>query len=95
LPLLAIHLINLWSRLTLREQKIITSLSERSLERKKIAEKLNISSSSLSIPLKKLLNNGLIEYENKGIYNISEPILKEWLKQEYKTKGIYPYRSLT
>jgi Cdc6-like AAA superfamily ATPase/DNA-binding transcriptional ArsR family regulator len=95
LPLLVIHLINLWSGLTLREQKIITSLSEGSLERKKIAEKLNISSSSLSTPLKKLLNNGLIEYENKGVYNISEPILKEWLKQEYKTKGIYPYRSLT
>jgi predicted AAA+ superfamily ATPase len=95
LPLLAIHLINLWGGLTLREQKIITSLSGGSLERKKIAEKLNISSSSLSTPLKNLLNNGLIEYENKGVYNISEPILKEWLKQEYKTKGIYPYRTLT
>ncbi|MDR1819647.1 MAG: AAA family ATPase [Methanobrevibacter sp.] len=40
LPFFAIHLINLWSDLTLREQKIVTSLSEGSLERKKIAEKL-------------------------------------------------------
>jgi predicted AAA+ superfamily ATPase len=95
LPFLALHLINLWSGLTLREQKIITSLSEKSLERKNIAKKLNLSSSSLSTPLKKLLHDGLIEYENKGVYSISEPILKEWLKQEYKNKGIYPYRSLT
>ncbi|MDR1819648.1 MAG: hypothetical protein LBR15_05305 [Methanobrevibacter sp.] len=47
------------------------------------------------MPLKKLLNEGLIEYEDKGVYAISEPILKEWLKQEYENKGIYPYRSLT
>ncbi|MDR2624295.1 MAG: ATP-binding protein [Methanobrevibacter sp.] len=95
LPFLALHLINLWSGLTLREQKIVTSLSEGSLERRKIAKKLNISSSSLSTPLQKLLNEGLIEYESKGVYTISEPILKEWLKQEYLNKGIYPYRSLT
>ncbi|GAA5819663.1 MAG: AAA family ATPase [Methanobrevibacter sp. CfCl-M3] len=95
LPFLALHLINLWSGLTLCEQKIVTSLSEGSLERKKIAEKLDITSSSLSMPLKKLLNEGLIEYEDKGVYAISEPILKEWLKQEYENKGIYPYRSLT
>jgi len=48
---------------------------------------------SLSRPLNKLQNLGLTESKN-GVYKISEPILKAWLKKEYEEKGVFPFRSI-
>lgn len=93
LPLIAVHLINQWSRLTLHEQNILTTLLDKPLKRKEIAEKLSITPGSLSRPLNKLQNLGLTESKN-GVYKISEPILKAWLKREYEEKGVFPFRSI-
>jgi uncharacterized protein len=93
LPMLAVHSINQWSRLTLHEQNITTKLIDKPLKRKEIAEKLEITPGSLSKPLNKLQNLGLIESE-EGVYIISEPILKAWLKKQYEEKGVFPFRSI-
>lgn len=93
LPLIAVHLINQWSRLTLHEQNILITLIDKPLKRKEIADKLDITTGSFSKPLNKLQNLGLIE-SKEGVYNISEPILKAWLKKEYEEKGIFPFRSI-
>lgn len=93
LPFIALHLINQWSRLTLHEQNIITTLIDKPLKRKEIADKLEITPGSLSKPLNKLQKLGLIE-SKEGVYNISEPILKAWLKKEYQEKGVFPFRSI-
>lgn len=93
LPFIALHLINQWSRLTLHEQNILTTLIDKPIKRKEIADKLNITPGSLSKPLNKLQNLDLIESKD-GVYNISEPILKAWLKKEYQEKGVFPFRSI-
>ncbi len=93
LPFLAVHIINQWSRLTLQEQTIITKLLEKPLKRKRIANALGVTTGSLSAPLKRLQERGLIKSE-EGVYDISEPILKAWLIKEYNEKGIFPYRSI-
>lgn len=93
LPMLVVHIINEWSRLTLQEQNIITTLIDKPLKRKEIAAKLDITPGSLSKPLNKLQKLGLIE-SKEGVYIISEPILKAWLKKEYEEKGVFPFRSI-
>jgi len=93
LPMLAVHIINQWSRLALHEQKIITALLDNPLKRKEIADKVHKSPGSLSRPLNKLQNLGLIESQ-ESVYSISEPILKAWLKKEYDEKGVFPFRSI-
>lgn len=93
LPYLAIHLINQWSRLTLQEQKIITELLNGPLRRKNISSNIGVTSGSLSNPLNKLQDTGLIKSEDYH-YIISEPILEAWLKREYKEKKVYPFRSI-
>lgn len=93
LPYLAIHIMNEWSRLTLQEQTILTKLTGKSLKRKDIADSLHVTTGSLSFPLNRLQDRGLVKSE-EGIYAISEPILKAWLKREYKEKGIFPFRSI-
>ncbi len=93
LSMIAVHLINQWSRLTLQEQNIITTLVNGPLKRKEIADKLSITTGSISKPLNKLHNLGLIESKG-GIYSISEPILKAWLKQEHEKRGVFPFRSI-
>lgn len=85
------HLINLWSKLTYREQSIFISLLDSPLKRIEIANQLNVTTGSLSNYLNHLQNQGLIRYDNEK-YNISEPILARWLKLEFKNKGNYPYR---
>lgn len=85
------HLINMWSRLTYREQTIFIALLDSPLKRIEIANQLNVSTGSLSNSLNNLQNLGLIRF-NDGKYEISEPILGRWLKLEYKNKGNYPYR---
>ena len=93
LSMLAVHIINEWSRLTLQEQNIITTLIAKSIKRKEIAAKLDITPGSLSKPLNKLQNLGLIN-SKEGVYTISEPILKAWLKKEYEQRGVFPFRSI-
>ena len=86
------NLINIWARLSFREQTIIIILLEKSLRRIEIANELEITTGSLSNYLNNLQNQGLISL-NKGSYEICEPILKRWLELEFKEKGIYPYRN--
>lgn len=93
LPLLADHLKQQWGKLTLREQRIIISLIEKPLKRTEIGKKLNQKPSSISLPLNNLQSEGLIEINQDKKYEITEYILKEWLKQEYKNKGVFPHRS--
>jgi AAA+ ATPase superfamily predicted ATPase len=92
LPILAMHYINLWYELTNQEQKIITCLLENPLKRKDLAEKLDVTTGSISKPLKKLQNLILIELDNKE-YRIADPILKLWLEDYYDKYQIYPYRT--
>ena len=87
------HLINIWSRLSFREQTIIIILLEKPLRRIDIANEFGISPGSLSNYLNNLQNQGLISLNN-GLYEISEPILKRWLELEFEEKGIYPYRNV-
>jgi AAA+ ATPase superfamily predicted ATPase len=94
LPLLAVHLIHQWGRLTLQEQKIIVKLKNKPLKRKELAKQLKVSTGSLSTPLTKLINLNLIESQGNGIYSISDTILKAWINKEYNEKGIYPYRTI-
>jgi len=93
LPLLADHLKQEWGGLTLREQRIIISLLETPLKRSEIGRKINQKPSSISLPLNNLQNERLIEINQDKKYEIIEYILKEWLKQEYKNKGVFPHRS--
>ncbi len=90
LPYLLIHLTNEWYKLTNQEQKIITTLIETPLQRIEIAKKLGITSGAIGNSLKKLQNKNLIELD-KNKYKIYDSIFKEWLKNEYKEKGDYPY----
>lgn len=87
------HLINIWSRLSFREQTIIIILLEKPLRRIDIANEFGISTGSLSNYLNNLQNQGLINLNN-GLYDISEHILKRWLELEFEEKGIYPYRNI-
>lgn len=91
ISLIGIHLINEWNRLTLKEKDLIIALLDSPLKRIDLARKLNVKSGSLSDKLNKLQNLGLIHFTN-GEYEISENLLKRWLKIEYSQKGIYPYR---
>ena len=87
------HLINIWTRLSFREQTIIIALLEKPQRRIDIANEFGISAGSLSNYLNNLQNQGLIMLNN-GLYEISEPILKRWLELEFNEKGIYPYRNI-
>lgn len=93
LPMLAVGIINQWSRLSLTEQEIITTLIDEPLKRKDIAKSLDMTPGGLSKPLNKLQNYGLIK-SDEGAYNISEPILRAWLKKQYNEKGVFPYKSI-
>lgn len=87
------HLINIWVRLSFREQTIIIILLEKPLRRIDIANEFGISTGSLSNYLNNLQNQGLIRL-NSGVYEVAEPILKRWLELEFKEKGIFPYRCI-
>ena len=93
LPYLSTQLINIWSRLSSKEQEIIISLLDKPLKRIEIAKSLGDKSGSLSRPLNSLQNQGLImKYD--GLYHLTEPMMIKWLKLEYERKGIYPYRRI-
>ena len=87
------HLINIWARLSFREQTIIIILLEKPLRRIDIANEFGISAGSLSNYLNNLQNQGLIRLNN-GVYEVAEPILKRWLELEFKEKGIFPYKGI-
>ena len=87
------HLINIWARLSFREQTIIIILLEKPLRRIDIANEFGISTGSLSNYLNNLQNQGLIRLNN-GVYEVAEPILKRWLELEFKEKGIFPYKGI-
>lgn len=93
LPVLAMHFSNSWFRLNLQEQKILTALLDDSLNRSGIAKKLNVTSGAIGRSLNRLLDIGLIEMEN-NIYYMPNFVFKAWLKNEYKMKGVYPYKSI-
>lgn len=93
LPILAMHFSNSWFRLNLQEQKILTALLDDSLNRSGIAKKLNVTSGAIGRSLNRLLDIGLIEMEN-NIYYMPNFVFKAWLKNEYKMKGVYPYKSI-
>lgn len=93
LPLLADHLKQKWRGLNFTEEKIITGIITGHSERKDLAQHLQRTSGSLGTPLVKLQNIGLIQNEYNGRYDVSELILKLWLEQEFKTKGVFPYRN--
>ena len=93
LPILGTHLINQWGKLTYQEQRLITSLIDEPLKRVDIAKSLNVTSGSISHSLNSLQNKILIELNN-GKYEITDSILKYWLKNYYKERKVYPYRSM-
>ena len=93
LHVLAMHFSNSWFRLNLQEQKILTTLVDESLNRSGIAKKLNVTSGAIGRSLNRLLDNGFIEMENNEYY-MPNFVFKVWLKNEYKTKGVYPYKSI-
>ena len=93
LHVLAMHFSNSWFRLNLQEQKILTTLLDESLNRSGIAKKLNVTSGAIGRSLNRLLDNGFIEMENNKYY-MPNFVFKAWLKNEYRTKGVYPYKSI-
>lgn len=93
IPLLSTQLINIWSRLSHTEQEILISLLNKDIKRIEIADFVGVKSGSLSRPLNNLQNQGLIMMID-GKYHLTEPMLGQWLKLEYKRKGIYPYRKI-
>lgn len=93
LYVLAMHFSNSWFRLNLQEQKILTTLLDEPLNRSGIAKKLNVTSGAIGRSLNRLLDNDLIEMENNTYY-MPNFVFKAWLKNEYKTKGVYPYKSI-
>lgn len=93
LPVLASHFTNAWFNLTLQEQKILTTLLDDDLNRSGIAKTLNVSSGAIGRSLNRLFDKGLIEMENNNYY-FSNHVFKAWLKNEYKRKGVYPFKSI-
>lgn len=93
LPVLAMHFSNSWFRLNLQEKKNFNCILDDSLNRSRIAKKLNVTSGAIGRSLNRLLDIGLIEMEN-NIYYMPNFVFKAWLKNEYKMKGVYPYKSL-
>ena len=93
LHVLAMHFSYSWFRLNLQEQKIQTTLLDESLNRSGIAKKLNVTSGAIGRSLNRLLDNGFIEMENNKYY-MPNFVFKAWLKNEYQTKGVYPYKSI-
>ena len=92
LPFLSIHLKSMWNKLNYYEQKIIVQMVDGPIRRVDIAQNLNVTSGTLSKPLVKLQNLALIEINESKKYQIVDSILRIWLKNEYETKGVFPYR---
>ena len=65
----------IWIKLSNKEKDIIIVLLDKLLNRKELAEAVNLKSGSISKYLTKLavINN------NGGVYSIKEQILRRWL----------------
>ena len=85
------YIVSIWINLSNMEKDILIELIDQPLQRKDLAEKLNVKSGTLSKYLTKLIQLDLIS-NNQGTYSIHEDMLKRWLKIEYKNKKAYPYR---
>lgn len=85
------HQINLWNKLSNKEKDIFISLLDKPLKRKEIADNLGVTTGSLSNSLKKLQSSGLITIEN-NLYITKEKLLARWLRKEYETYRVYPYK---
>lgn len=85
------YMVAVWINLSNMEKDIIIELIEQPLQRKDLANKLNVKSGTLSKYLTNLIQLDLIS-NNQGTYSIHESMLKRWLQTEYKNKGVYPYR---
>ena len=90
LATIIVHLIHIWTGLTLKEKNIFISLIDKELKRKDIAEHLKVTTGSLSLSLKKIQKIGLITKKNNH-YKIEEKLLARWLKKEYEKYEEYPY----
>lgn len=90
LPYLLVNLTNEWYKLTNQEQRIITALVEKPLQRIEIANKLGVTSGAIGASLKSLQNKTLIELD-KNKFKIYDSIFRAWLKKEFEEKGDYPY----
>lgn len=92
LNLLANQDIESWFNLTKQEQRIITALMEKPLRRIDLAEKLNVTSGSLSNQLKKLEDLMFIEINDEKKYQVCDSVFKVWLDAHYKKYTFYPYK---
>lgn len=90
---MASHFSNSWFRLNLQQQKILTTLLDGPLNKSGIAKKLNVTSGAIGRSLNTLLDKGLVEMENMQYY-VPNSVFIAWLKNEYKMKGVYPFRSI-
>jgi len=92
LPILANQDIEEWYNLTKGEQIIITTLIEKPLKRVELAEKLGVTTGSLSNQLNKLENLLFIEINDEKKYQTCDSIFKLWLKRHYEKYEVYPYK---
>ncbi|AMK15245.1 hypothetical protein [Methanobrevibacter olleyae] len=86
---IAIHFINAWDKLTFQEQRIVTTLVYEPLKRIDIARRLDLTSGAIAGSLNSLQDKVLIELDECK-YNISDSVLRMWLRNEYEKKGVYP-----
>ena len=87
------HFTGSWFKLNLQEQKILTTLLDDSLKRSDIAKKLEVTSGGIGRSLNNLQDKGLIEMEN-NMYYMPNSVFRAWLKNEYRIKGVFPYKSI-
>ena len=85
------YIVAVWINLSNLEKDIIIELLDQPLQRKDLANKLNVKSGTLSKYLTNLIQLDLIS-NNKGTYSVHENMLRRWLKMEYENMGVYPYR---
>ena len=81
----------IWYSLTPQEQKIVTTLVDKALRRVDIAKKLNVTSGAIGNSLNSLIDSVLIESDGK-YFNITDNIFKDFLKNEYDKKGVFPFK---
>ena len=84
--------IEAWFNLKKQEQHIITELMEKPLRRIDLANKLGVTSGSLSNQLKKLEGLMFIEIDDEKKYAVCDSIFKVWLDRHYKKYNVYPYK---
>lgn len=92
LNILANQDIESWFNLTRQEQNIITVLMEKPLRRIDLANKLGVTSGSISNQLNKLEDLMFIEINDEKKYSACDSVFKVWLKRHYEKYGFYPHK---